>query len=574
MADGGYIAMDQEGLIDLGQFDLSQFGPTSANGGGYFTDPSLPQVYGPAAVDAPGNLAAAFGAVQGMQQAIPDPGPSYEAARAQRMAALMEDLGVLDQGVAAAQQQVATQRARPLNFGNLPIGAEANALFGRAYDFAEGAIGQGRISAEAKLRAQANQALDQILSGNYQAGYQGQVQQALDLPNQALTAAGQFNSVGQSNQQTELQTLLENSANRRAEMAAQQAQQQSRFGEAGTDARFRMGLANSNAQLGVQQSGEDRRQYYNAVYTDLLANNSYFRQLPLEQQKLAIQMLTNNQSAALESDRNNITREGNYLSAQTSTANQNSSIAASVFLENQRSQNDASLARLQAELNATDPNNVAQRSLIESQITENRAQAASIQAKADQYAKYGLTTTAQQNQFEKDASQIETVKTAAARWSPIDTSEDGIITQLAAAAVLEGTPMDSKLPALAKQVAESQYPPRLTLQRDSKTGKTYYVPTAMVGTGDAKKKENWVNFDPDAKVRQEAEKAALARLQALYDQRSGKGFGLAGKRALAAEYTARSQTPEFQQALAATQVQGAAGAAKTGFGTIAALLKK
>lgn len=416
--DGGYIQMNQEGFIDLGEFDLSQFGPTAANPN-VFTNPQLPGVGQVAPVDAQGNLGAAYGAVLGMQQAIPDPGVGYEQARAQRMQALMEDLGLLDQGVAAAQQQVAKQRERPLNFGNLPIGAEANALFGRAYDFAEGAIGQGRISAEAKLRAQANQALDQILSGNYQAGYQGQVQQALDIPNQALTAAGQFNSVGQSNQQASLQTLLEEAANRRAEMNAQQAQQLAQFGEQGTDARFRLGLTNSNNQLGITEAGQDKRNYYNAKYTDLLAQNKWFRELPFAEQQLALQVLQGNQQAAVTMRGQDVTAAGNTLSANTQLATNASSVASATQLENLRSQNDANLARLQAQLKAADPSDAAQLQYIQAQIANTTASTNRINAEIEAAKNgTGTMTAGQIAAMAKDSQLFQTAATAVDNWTP------------------------------------------------------------------------------------------------------------------------------------------------------------
>lgn len=135
MADGGYVQMNPAGLIDLGLLDFSKYGPTAADPS-VFTDPRLAAVQAPAAVDARQNLYDALQAALGMQQEIPDAGPSYDAARAQRMAALQDDLGLLDKSTSAAAAQIAAQRARPMNFGSGPLNEQGNALFGRAYDFA------------------------------------------------------------------------------------------------------------------------------------------------------------------------------------------------------------------------------------------------------------------------------------------------------------------------------------------------------------------------------------------------------------------------------------------------------
>lgn len=552
MADGGYIAMDDSGYIDLGEFDLGQFGPTSANGGGYFTNPQLPMVNAPAPVDAPGNLANAFGMVQGMQQPIPDPGPSYEAARAQRMQALMEDLGVLDQGVAAAQQQVAAQRARPLNFGNLPIGAEANALFGRAYDFAEGAIGQGRISAEAKLRAQANQALDQILSGNYQAGYQGQVQQALDLPNQALTAAGQFNQVGLGNQSTELQTLLENSANRRAEMNAQQAQQLAQFGEAGTDARFRLGLVNSNNQLGVQQAGDDRRQYYNAVFQDLLANNQYFRTLPLEQQKIAVEVAMANQNNALTARGQDVQMRGQDIGIQQDSV----AFQRQKELNVQQAQLQSERDRLQAEINnnPNSPDNqykIKQLSLLDSQIAENNAQAEQAKAKIATYTAKGLTTTAQQNQYDKDSSVVEQLKPRINSLTANPSTPDEYVALWASEDLLNGKSTGrQRLAQLVDQVS----PPLWTQSYSSKLKKTVWVNPAAKDPNKPKDSEI-TTVDPNKDIR--AQRAAVAaQYTALYDSLAGQGMGSAGLADLKALYAARKASPAYALSNIGAAIQG------------------
>lgn len=466
--DGGYIAMNQEGLIDLGEFDLSNYAPgwnpnmvTSANElGQYFTDPRLPSVGAVAPVDALGNLGAGFQTALAMQQPIPDPGPSYEAARAQRMQALMEDLGLLDKTASAASAQIAAQRARPMNFGGLSIGAEASQLFNRAYDFAEGAVGQGRLTAEARLRQQANQALDEILSGNYRAGYQGQVQQALDLPNQALAAAGQLNEVGMSNQKTDLQLLLEEAANRRAEMAASQQQQLARFGEAGTDARFRAdqagtdarfrtGLANSNAQLGVTEMGQNQRQYWNAYYTDLLEKNKWFRELPFQTQKLIVdgQIATQGNLTSLEVAR---------IGANTSTSNNAADIAArasegaldraaqaqeaeanrqaSIAAEGRRNAAQESLVRLQAQLNSA--KTPEEQNLLKLQIQEAQLKVDQAQQELDYYkANPGPKLTAAQiKTAETDGRERAAIAPALQNWVPGDTSsETNFFMNLAAA---------------------------------------------------------------------------------------------------------------------------------------------